>query len=275
MRAAAAALEKRRFLDALHDLRYHRGVHSCALWPRARVKSLTRTLSGCGSVDFSHSSPNAARRASTTFASPDDARDSPRATRKPQEHIAGAGAVAGAVPPLAAADDLLVSEGDAAADSISGGISPTRGHDKGGQKWAVPDRENLDKAGSPILGSGAGGDAGGGVFWSGPAMGAGVLVSPGMQLTVEGGEEGQQGIGLGGARTRRRSRSSIGSVSLASVLCDSPSEVGMILVLCKMLAKGCMICFSMEESSKRNTDTRPAEIYLACLCIRQPCVHTG
>ncbi len=44
--------------------RYHQGVHLCSLWPRARVKSLTRTLSGCGSVDLPRSSPPDSRRTS-------------------------------------------------------------------------------------------------------------------------------------------------------------------------------------------------------------------
>ncbi|CAM9809042.1 unnamed protein product, partial [Scytosiphon promiscuus] len=50
--------------------RYHRGVHLCAMWPRARVKSLTRTLSGCGSMDFPHCSPGS-RRGTGGFPQPD------------------------------------------------------------------------------------------------------------------------------------------------------------------------------------------------------------
>lgn len=71
--------------------RYHRGVHLCASWPRARVKSLTRTLSGCGSVDFPHHpSPNSLRT-SSGFAPPleespdDDDGDDGRLQEQPGE----------------------------------------------------------------------------------------------------------------------------------------------------------------------------------------------
>ncbi|CAM9151521.1 unnamed protein product, partial [Ectocarpus sp. 12 AP-2014] len=46
--------------------RYHRGVHLCASWSRARVVSLTRTLSGCGSISsgfpISGGSPGSCRK---------------------------------------------------------------------------------------------------------------------------------------------------------------------------------------------------------------------
>lgn len=210
-------------------LRYHRSVHLCSMWPRARVKSLTRTLSGCGSFDFPHSSPlNSARRTTgASFASPDDGPDQTNATESNGHHRAG---TTDSLPAGGAADAADNLDGGATAglhgtdntDASSRLASQTDAtpRDAGGEggAWGQTTGTGL---GTPPLSALRGGEGGGGgrrAFWSGSARSPGVLVSAGLQLSGDGGDEARA--------SGPRRRSSLGSGSLASVISDSPSEVG-------------------------------------------------
>ncbi|CAM9707718.1 unnamed protein product [Pylaiella littoralis] len=217
--------------------RFHRGVHLCTSWPRARVKSLTRTLSGCGSVDFApHPSPNSLRAAnSSSFALP--------LKEYPDEDGGGGGGGGGVQEEqqLGATRDLggsvdgarvAVDNGttlDAAAAAATATVATSgRGGSRAGEAAAGPDRARaavtsglpaIEAPATPSPRSGDdGGVGGGGAFWSGSAGNPSVLVSPGLRLSTDGAGEGWQ------PSARGHRRSSLGSASLASVICGSPSE---------------------------------------------------
>ena len=275
--------------------RYHRGVHLCSLWPRARVKSLTRTMSGCGSVDLAAPSSPSSRRASGSFSAPE----------QQQQRSIGGGAGAqdqqpGGRQSLGSADLAPVDVGGAANGSGSGsgvavdaasgarveGAAAGPGQDEegappsggGGERSPVLDSRNrasslwggasgggdkdnkngrgdgeewegIEAPGTPSPSGGGGGGADpGGVFWPSTLRSSGVLVPPRLRLSTDGGGEGGR-PSLGGHR-----RSSLGSASLASVICDSPSEVCGHLVLrpCRCCAgEGFRFAVSVRDDDLR------------------------
>lgn len=220
--------------------RYHRGVHLCASWPRARLQSLTRTLSGCGSVDFApHPSPNSVRTTNRgSFAPPleeecpDDNGDSSDGgggggggMRGEQQQPGDRRGLRGGLDcARVVADNGATGNAAAAAADGGGGGGGSRteetaaAHD-GARAATSPGLPVIETPGTPSPRGGGGGGGGAGAFWSGSARSPGVLVSPGLRLSTDGiGEGGQPSV-------HEHRKSSLGSASLASVICDSPSEV--------------------------------------------------
>ena len=81
-------------------------------------------------------------------------------------------------------------------------------------KWGKS--TGLSGAGSPTRGGGGGGGAGG-VFWPGAGGSPGLL-----RVAIDGEDDNGR---CSGSRVVRNSKSSLGSGTLASVICESPSEV--------------------------------------------------
>lgn len=249
------------------NYRYHRGVHLCASWSRARVVSLTRTLSGCGSISsgfpISGGSPGSCRKGvgPSPLEDPEDGGGEQEEEEEQQHPVsrrgstgvgadsAGAGAPAdggGGVkdPPPLSGGGPPRSGNPASADGASiclqgAGRRPSAGaalDDDGAPASSPPHWKN--NCGTPTgesigqEGWGAvqarrtpspGGGGGGGAFWNGPCGSPGRLTSPGFRLSA-GETLGEGGLPLG-LRAGGHGRSSFGAGSMASVICESPSEV--------------------------------------------------
>lgn len=236
------------------NLRYHHGVHLCALWPRARVKSLTRTLSGCGSCDLPQSSPvstRSRRGSSGSCFTPSDrgAHDHAEGTDSSHPHhvrlhangsanttpasgtrggggggdgggtrgettVAGNGNSFG-VDETAISVTVLGGETTASTGGGTPNGAPNVGLGRADFNPEEPEwgqNNGFSGADSPSHGGGGGG----GVFWPGAGGSPGLL-----RVAAEGEEDGR----CSGSRMVRNSKSSLGSGSLASVICESPSEV--------------------------------------------------
>ncbi|CAM9961336.1 unnamed protein product, partial [Ectocarpus sp. 12 AP-2014] len=249
--------------------RYHRGVHLCASWSRARVVSLTRTLSGCGSISsgfpISGGSPGSCRKGvgPSPLEDPEGGGGEQEEEEQQQHPVsrrgstgvgadsAGAGAPAGSgggvkdPPPLSGggpprSGDPASTDGGASVCLQSAGRRPSAGaalEDDGAPAsspphWkktcGTPTGESNEQEGwgavqarrTPSPGGGRGG--GGGAFWNGPCGSPRGLTSPGFRLSA--GEALGEGSLPPGMRTGGHARSSFGAGSMASVICESPSE---------------------------------------------------
>lgn len=243
------------------------------------MKSLSRTLSGCGSCDFPQSSPvsTRSRRGSSgsCFTPSDRGHDHAEGTDPhPYPVRLNADGSANSTPVNGARGETVggvTGNGNnvdetAISVTVNGGVavaSTGPGRDEGivlpgerppygdfappksggGSGGGTPNGSTLERAdlnpeeiewgkstgfsgsGSPTRGGGGGGSGGsaGGVFWPGPGGSPGLL-----RVAVDGEEDNGR---CSGRSVVRNSKSSLGSGSLASVICESPSGVSFWNVL--------------------------------------------
>lgn len=268
------------------NYRYHRGVHLCASWSRSRVVSLTRTLSGCGSISASFSvpgSPGSRRRGVGPSPLEDpEGGGGEQQQEEEQQHpgsrrgssggvgadSVGAGAptdggggikdtptLSGGGPPRSS--DRASADGAGVCLQGGGGRRPSTSAALGDDGASASPSHRKNTCGTPTGESngqeswgavqarrtpspGAGG--GGGVFWNGPCGSPGGLTSPDFRLPA--GEAFGEGGPPPGMRAGGQGRSSFGATSLASVICESPSEVRVLCVaFFQGLARGrCSLC---------------------------------